>query len=116
MDELVERLSKGEHPVEVSIRPERTPQGLKDQIERGYVHIKFTGTSGGTELGVRLDREASDFSNADFESPAGTAKFVGDLTLNYVKVQCIADIDLASYSGTGHLAPVAEVAMVEAQA
>ena len=35
---------------------------------------------------------------------------VGDLTLNFVKVRCIADIDLALFTGEGHLEPLGEVA------
>ncbi len=105
-DDLVSRLSKGRHPVESSLRPERTARALKDRIDLGYVHIKFTETRGGTELGVRLDREATDLSRADFENQVGTVHLEGELTLDYVKVRCIADIDLQSCSGQGHLAPV----------
>jgi hypothetical protein len=108
MDELVERLSAGEHPVELTVRPERTPQAVKAQIDRGYVHVKFTGTRGGTELGVRLDRDASSFAGADLEKGTGRARIVGDLNLNYVNVRCIADIDLATGAGTGRLQPIGE--------
>lgn len=106
MDELVQRLSQGDHPVEITIRPERTPQLLKECLERGYVHVKFTQTRGGTELGVRLDREASDLG-ADLEQGTGRLKLVGDLTLNYVKVKCFADVDVATYEGRGRLEPIA---------
>src|SRR5262252_4793283 len=58
---LVEKLCEGDHPVIASLRPEKTVQALKERIDLGYVHIKFTETKGGTELGVRLDPEASDF-------------------------------------------------------
>jgi uncharacterized protein YbdZ (MbtH family) len=105
-DDLVSRLSKGEHLVESSLRPEKTVQALKERIDLGYVHIKFTETRGGTELGVRLDREALDLSQADFEGQKGTVHLEGELTLNYVKVRCIADIDLQTLAGKGHLAPV----------
>jgi uncharacterized protein YbdZ (MbtH family) len=105
-DDLVSRLSKGEHSVESSLRPEKTAQALKERIDLGYVHIKFTETRGGTELGVRLDREALDLSQADFEGQKGTVHLEGELTLNYVKVRCIADIDLKTLAGKGHLALV----------
>jgi len=107
MDELVQRLSEGQHPVEITIRPERTPKLLKDCLDRGYVHVKFTNTRGGTELGVRLDRSASQL-DADFDAGAGRLKLVGDLTLNYVKVRCIADVDVATYQGQGCLVPAAD--------
>lgn len=108
MDELVKRLSDGEHAVEASLRPEKTSKAFKEAIDRGYVHIKFTETRGGTELGVRLDTEASDLSQADFASGTGRVHLVGGLTLNYEKVQCVADIDLKTLEGKGHLVPVGE--------
>ncbi|PMB00168.1 MbtH domain protein [Fischerella thermalis CCMEE 5268] len=106
MNELVQRLSEGEHPVEASLRPGKTATALKESIDRGYVHIRFTNTRGGTDLGVRLDREASNFNEADFEHQTGKVQLVGNLTLNYVKVRCIADIDLATLEGKGYLEPV----------
>jgi len=105
-DGLVVRLSKGRHAVESGLRPEKTPQALKEQIDRGYVHIKFTETRGGTELGARLDRKATDLSHADFDNQTGTVHLEGELTLDYVKVRCIADIDLQTFTGQGHLVPV----------
>ena len=102
-DELVVRLSTGEHPVEVGLRPERTAQLFKEAIERGYVHIKFTQTKGGTELGVRLDTEKSDWSQAKFAEATGPVHIDGTLTLNFVKVRCIADVDLNTLAGSGHL-------------
>ena len=102
-ESLVERLCRGEHPVEVSLRPEKTAKALKERIDLGYVHVKFTDTKGGTELGVRLDRDKVDVSGADFENGTGKLRLVGGLTLDYVKVRCIADLDLASLGGQGRL-------------
>jgi uncharacterized protein YbdZ (MbtH family) len=102
-NDLVQRLCKGDHPVEASLRPEKTLQIFKERIDMGHVHIKFTDTKGGTELGVRLDPDAIDLSKADFEAAQGTAHLEGTLTLNYIPVRCIADIDLASLDGQGHL-------------
>lgn len=103
---LVDRLCEQQHPVEAGLRPEKSVKLFKDAIDRNYVHIKFTGTRGGTELGVRLDRDACDFTNADFDNGAGTVHVEGGLTLDYVKVRCIADIDLANLQGTGQLVRV----------
>jgi uncharacterized protein YbdZ (MbtH family) len=100
---LVDKLSEGSHLVEAGLRPERTVKLLKEAIDRNYVHIKFTNTKGGTELGVRLDRDGCDFNNADFENGTGTVHREGGLTLDYVKVRCIADIDLMSLQGQGRL-------------
>ena len=105
MDELVARLSQGEHPVEVSLRPSKSVQAFKECLDRGYVHIKFTGTRGGTELGVRIDVQATELQAADFSAETGRVKVVGDLVLNYEKVRCLADVDLASLTGKGRLVP-----------
>ncbi|MBR8836952.1 MAG: MbtH domain protein [Stigonema ocellatum SAG 48.90 = DSM 106950] len=106
MNELVQRLSQGDHPVEASLKPEKTVAAFKESIDRGYVHIKFTNTQGGTELGVRLDQQTSNLNEADFEHQVGKVHLVGNLTLNYVKVRCIADINLETLEGKGHLEPV----------
>jgi uncharacterized protein YbdZ (MbtH family) len=103
---LVDRLCEGDHPVEAGLRPEKTVKLFKEAIDRNYVHIKFTKTRGGTELGVRLDRETCDFSRTDFDQGSGTVHLEGNLTLDYVKVRCIAEIDLATLDGTGHLEKV----------
>jgi hypothetical protein len=103
---LVDRLCEGDHPVEASLRPEKTVKLFKEAIDRDYIHIKFTKTRGGTELGVKLDRDACDFSRADFENGKGTVHVEGGLTLDYVKVKCIADVDLSTLEGTGHLEKV----------
>ncbi len=107
-DELVTRLATGTHPVEVGLRPEKSAKEFKAAIDRGYVHIKFTGTKGGTELGVRLDTETSDWSKANFSQATGSVHVEGTLTLNYVKVQCIADLELHTLAGTGYLVRLTE--------
>jgi hypothetical protein len=103
MNDLVQRLSHGDHPIEVSVRPERTAQRFKEALDRGYVHIKFTDTRGGTELGFNLNRELSNLREADFEQQSGHLRVCGDLTLDYVRVRCVADIDLATLNGSGRL-------------
>jgi uncharacterized protein YbdZ (MbtH family) len=104
---LVERLSNGRHPVEISLRPARELARFKECLDRGYVHVKFTGTRGGTELGVRLTKEETDLSQADFESGSGEARLAGTLTLDFVKVHCYATIRLPELAGEGYLAPAA---------
>jgi hypothetical protein len=107
MDELVQKLSQNDQPVEVTVRPERTAQRLKECLDRGYVHVKFTKTKGGTELGVTIDSHESDFSQADFEKGSGSIRIVGRLTLNYVPVRCVARVDIETFQGSGHLEPTA---------
>lgn len=104
MNELVERLSKPGQPV--AAERAETVQGLKEQIDRKFVLIKFTGTKGGTELGYKLDESRSNIEAGDFEAGTGKVSLVGELTLNYVRVRCIAEIDLATLKGTGYLEPL----------
>jgi hypothetical protein len=101
MDELVQRLSEGEHPI--ITQRYKSAEELKQAIDRGYVLVKFTDTRGGTELGVRLDSTMTNLGGADFSRPAGSVHLAGNLTLNYVKVRCVADVDLATLEGQGHL-------------
>lgn len=103
---VVERLSAGEHPLTLGLRPEKSVATLKEALQRGYVHVLFTGTEGGTELGVRLDRERSDVDGADLEAQSGTLHLEGELTLDGVRVRCLADIDIGSLEGRGRLEPL----------
>lgn len=109
-ESLVDRLSSGDHPVEVSLYPEASVKGFKESLDNGYVRVKFTDTTGGTELGVTLDKGASDLSRADFNEGTGEARIVGSLSLDYTKVRCIANIDLKTLAGLGHLDKVDEAA------
>lgn len=112
MDELVERLSAEGQNVVVG-GPSRSVSELQQRITKtGYVFIKFSDSRGGTDLGVRVEESATDLSKADFASATGSVHIEGTLTLNYVKVRCVADIDLATLSGTGHLVAL-DAALVE---
>ena len=103
---LVDRLSIGDHKIVVSQRPEPTVKALKEAIDSGYVRVKFTETQGGTELGFKVDKDASDLTEADFEAGTGSVRVVGGLTLDYTKVRCIVNIDLTTLAGEGHLEKV----------
>ncbi|GCE15693.1 MbtH domain protein [Tengunoibacter tsumagoiensis] len=108
MDDLVQRLSQGDQPVTVG-GPKPSLEEFRKRVEEmGYVFIKFTATRGGTDLGVRIDRAATDLSKAFFDQATGVAHIEGTLTLNYVPVRCVADIQLESLEGTGHLVVLAE--------
>jgi hypothetical protein len=100
---LVDRLAAGDHPVEISIRPERTLAALRDCLDREYVHVKFTGTRGGTELGIRVDPAASRLGRDELERGVGSIHLEGTLTLDYVPVRCVADIDVQTMTGEGRL-------------
>jgi hypothetical protein len=103
MDELVQRLSEGIHPVVVG-GPDPSIADLKERIEElEYVFIKFPETQGSTDLGVTLDHAATDVRAADFAEGRGLVHIEGTLTFNFVLVRCVADIDLATLEGTGKL-------------
>jgi hypothetical protein len=52
--------------------------------------------------------EQTHIGGADFENGIGIVRLVGNLVLNYEKVQLVADIDLATLKGTGHLILIEE--------
>ena len=103
---LVDRLCEGDHPVAFNCRPESTARALEDRLKLGFVHVLFTGTRGGTELGIRLDPQASDWSGADFQQATGSVRVSGTLTLDGEPVRCVATIDVGTLKGTGHLEKV----------
>jgi len=112
MNDLVQRLTK-EQPIVVSLRPEPNLAAFKAALDRRYVHVLFTETRGGTELGVRVAPEDYDVSDADLEKGTGEVRIAGDLTLDYVRVRCHAKIDVATLKGTGWLVPLEEAEAAE---
>jgi hypothetical protein len=102
INELVKRLME-KQPIVANTGRQATVEGFKEAVDRGNVFIKFTETKGGTELNVRLDKQHSDFSAADYAGKAGVVKVGGELTLNYEKVRLHAEVDLATLTGTGWL-------------
>jgi uncharacterized protein YbdZ (MbtH family) len=102
-DDLLKRLSHPGQPVQVSLRPEKSAEAFHKRIQQGHVYLKFTGTQGGTELGIKLDQESVRMEKADFANRTGTVHLEGGLKVNYKNVRCIADIDLTTLSGHGHV-------------
>jgi len=103
MNELVERLATGDHPVTVGGPQPSLEEFRKRVTDIHYVFIKFIDTRGGTDLGVHIDTNATNLSQADFEQGVGVIHIEGTLTLNYIKVRCIAEINLSTLHGTGFL-------------
>lgn len=103
MSKLVEHLSKGDHPIVIA-GPPNALEDFRHRVEEiGLVFVTFTQTQGETRLGIRVDKSATDLSHADFEQGTGMAHIEGSLILDYVRVRCIADIDLSTLRGSGHL-------------
>lgn len=108
MSELPYKLAEGEHPIVVSAVRDNALEEFKAAVERQYVHIKFTETRGGTELGFELDDERSDFSNGDLDAGTGKVRVAGRIKLDGVPVWVVGDIDLAKMAGKGHLEIIEE--------
>ncbi len=106
MDSLVKKLTSGQHPVAAA--QYKDASDFKNSIDRNYVIIKFTETSGGTELGFKLNDSLTKLDGLDFAEATGVAHIVGELTLNYQKVRFIADIDLSTLEGEGYLELIEE--------
>jgi hypothetical protein len=100
---LVERLAERDSAVELDGADE--PAGvLKRRIdELGQLSVRFTETTGPTTLAVTLDPAGCDLGGADLAAGTGWIHLEGTLTLDYVPVRCVADIDLATRTGRGRL-------------
>ena len=98
MSSLVEKLSKGEHPV--SLTRYKNAGEVTEAMQRGLVLVKFTGTRGGTELGVAIDGSAE---NA--QATGGRIRVCGSLTLDYQPVRCVVNVDPETLTGHGFLEP-----------
>lgn len=107
INELVQRLSEGKHEVVIGHRDEPYEE-IKERIENGYIHIKFTKTRGGTELGINVDLNSTNVKDLDFTKGEGLLHIEGTTNLNYNGVRLIADVDLASRKGEGYLEVVSE--------
>jgi len=99
-DDLVMYLSQGDHPVEPTAK---SVEQFLERIESGYVNMKFTDTRGGTVLGIKLDPAASKIAGDKSGLQQNKAHIVGELTLNYQQVRLIADVELDTLKGLGHL-------------
>ena len=106
-ESLPVRLSRDSHPVELDLGATPTTQELLRQVETGYVHVRFTQTRGGTNLAIPLEPGIAERIAAQAGNGTGTVQVAGGLTLDYVPVRCVADIDLATFAGTGRLELVA---------
>lgn len=110
MTDLPTQLSQGNTKVTFRARRGDARAELREAVDRGYVHVLFTETQGGTEVGFPLDEALSDLAGAGWDRAEGTVRLAGDLNLDGVPVRCVAEIDLASLQGVGRLEPRAAAA------
>ncbi len=102
MDSLVKLLAEGRHPILFESRIDDFSE-IKERLDQGFVMVTFTGTRGGTELGINIDTKLSNFDSANFETKKGSLRIIGTCELNYQKVRCFAEVDLSTKKGVGHL-------------
>lgn len=107
MDTLVKKLSTGRHPILFEPRTNELSE-IQERLADGFVFVKFTETTGGTELRINLNTQLSRLNQADFLLGKGMLHLVGDCELNFEKICCVADIDLATRQGNGYLQPIQE--------
>jgi uncharacterized protein YbdZ (MbtH family) len=100
---LVERLSVGEHAVEVVGLGEDPLRHLRERVKLGHVMVRFPETRGGTELGIRFDPKAFEPAGCDLDAGTGQLSLQGDLTLDGTRVRLHADIDVTRMAGRGRL-------------
>jgi hypothetical protein len=77
MNDLVQRLLEGDHPVTVG-GPKPSLEEFRKRVEdMGYVFIKFTGTRRRTDLSIRVDKSTTGLSQASFPQAtlSGTASW-----------------------------------------
>jgi hypothetical protein len=101
INELVKRLSTNRHEVILGSRDE-SDEEIKQRIRDGYIHIKFTQTKGGTELGVEIDLKYTNIKELDMDIKS-LFHIEGITNINYNSVRCIADIDFETRKGEGYL-------------
>lgn len=106
MSELVRQLSQGKH--RIALDRYGSAVELRSRIEGGIVLVKFIDTAGGTELGVRVERNSVIYRTANVDLGADTVQFDGHVTLDFMRVQCHSEVDLGSMSGEGYLVLVSD--------
>jgi uncharacterized protein YbdZ (MbtH family) len=100
---LVERLSGGDHRVEVVGLGDDRLRRLQERIGLGHVMVRFPETQCGTELGIRFDPKRLELAGCDLQAGTGKLNLSGELTLDGTRVRVHADIDIASMAGRGRL-------------
>jgi hypothetical protein len=103
MNELVKKLSTGQHAIVVS-RKRQSVEALEDRLKINSVPVMFKDT--GTEINIYLDRAACNTGMADFKTGKGKLHLEGVVTLNDETVLCVVDVALESLEGVGSLNPV----------
>lgn len=103
IESLPIRLSRQPQPVELILRSERSSDGVIQQLKSRCIHIRFTGTRGGTDLALAISETDAQRYMDQISSGEKRLHITGDLTLDYVPARCVAEIDLSKFAGTAQL-------------
>jgi len=103
---LVDKLSKGGHPIVVTGAASQGASRFREDINAGHIRVRFTETAGGTELALRFDPNAIDLSRGDLETGTGRLRLSSELKLDGAHVKCVVEIDIAELNGNGRLEPI----------
>ncbi|TRX53356.1 hypothetical protein FNH22_20895 [Fulvivirga sp. M361] len=87
-------------------RPRQHCKALKECIDRNYVSVHFPKT--GTEVGFKLFLPQCDLLSGNFETEEGAVTLSGGLILDFIKVKCTVQLDLATCTGGGYLTAIEE--------
>lgn len=102
MNDVVEFLTQGLHPIEFETRTSNYDD-IKNRIQKGFVYVKFTDTRGGTELGINVDStKTSNFEDC-LSNGQNMLHLEGVCKLNYKPVRCIIDVNVSTRKGEGRL-------------
>lgn len=94
---LISILSDGKnHPI---IILSDNKDKVLNQIQQGYIHIKFTDTIGGSCLTLELDQSITDIECWD----NNIINLEGELILDYQHVKCIIEFNVLTLQGHGLL-------------
>jgi uncharacterized protein YbdZ (MbtH family) len=102
-ESLIDRLSTGGHPIVVAGFASQDKARFREEINNGHIRVRFTETSGGTELALRFDPKAIELDEANLDAGKGYLKLTSELKLDGSLVRCAVEIDLATLKGNGHL-------------
>ena len=101
LGQLVNKLLVGKH--RIILARTKTLDDLVMAIKDNFVLLLFPDTNGGTELGVRLDRNESRVNEADLTTGTGVIYLVGQLTLDFQAVVLRAEIEVQRFAGQAWL-------------
>lgn len=101
MNQLIQFLAQGKHPVKVVLKPEATLSEFILCLRRKFLNIMFMDTRGGTELGITIIE--SSVSADDISEFIKSIVVEGECGLNFKKIKVKVEVSLIDFSGTAQV-------------